>query len=73
MPTTHLSAKVDDLLDVAAAGEIGDGPGRFLLGLEVSLDEDVDERLETAGVNHGLDLDGVAGGNVGDGPGTLLQ
>ena len=72
LPTTHLSAQVDDLLDVAAAGEIGDGPGSFLLSLEVSLDEDIDQRLQTVGINHGLDLDGVAGGDVGDGPGALL-
>ena len=69
----HLSTQVDDLLDVAAAGEIGDGPGSFLLSLEVPLDEDIDERLQTAGINHGLDLDRVAGGDVGDGPGALLQ
>ena len=64
---------MDDLLDVAAAGEVGDGPGGLLLGLEVSLDEDIDQRLQTAGINHGLDLDRVAGGDVGDGPGALLQ
>ena len=72
MVPPHLSTQVDDLLDVAAAGEIGDGPGSFLLSLEVPLDEDIDERLQTAGINHGLDLDRVAGGDVGDGPGALL-
>ena len=69
----YLSTEMDDLLDVAAAGEVGDGPGGFLLCLEVALDEDIDERLQTAGINHGLDLDGVAGGDVGDGPGALLE
>ena len=73
VPPAYLSTEVDDLLDVAAAGEIGDGPGSFLLSLEVSLDEDIDERLQTAGINHGLDLDGVAGGDVGDGPSALLE
>ena len=64
---------MDDLLDVAATGEVGDSPGSLLLGLEVSLDENIDQRLQTAGINHGLDLDRVAGGDVGDGPGALLQ
>ena len=68
----HLSTQVDDLLDIAATGEVGDSPGGLLLGLEVSLDEDINQRLQTARINHGLDLDRVAGGDVGDGPGALL-
>ena len=61
-----------DLLHGAAAGQVGDGPGRLLLSFEVSFDEDVDQRLEAPGVNHHLDLLVVTGGDVGDGPGTFL-
>ena len=61
-----------DLLHGAAAGQVGDGPGSLLLSFEVSFDENVDQRLETAGVNHHLDLLVVTGGDVGDGPGTFL-
>ena len=64
---------MDDLLDVAATGEVGHCPGRLLLGLEVPLDQDVDQRLQTPGIDDGLDLVRVARGDVGDGPGALLQ
>ena len=64
---------MDDLLDVAATGEVGHCPCRLLLGLEVPLDQDVDQRLETPGIDDGLDLVRVARGDVGDGPGALLQ
>ena len=65
-------AQLDYLRHSAAAGQVGDGPGGLLLSLEVALDEDIDQRLQTVGINHGLDLDRVAGGDVGDGPGALL-
>ena len=64
---------MDDLLDCAAAGQVGHCPGGLLLGLEVSLDEDVNQRLETAGVNHELDLSVVTRRDVTDGPSTLLK
>ena len=69
----HLSTKMDDLLDCAAAGQVGHRPGRLLLGLEVSLDEDVNQRLEAASVNHELDLRVVTRRDVTDGPSTLLK
>ena len=64
---------MDNLLDTPPAGEVGHGPGRLLLSLEVSLHQDVDQRLQAAGVDHGLDLIRVAGSDVGDGPGALLE
>ena len=64
---------MDDLLDCAAAGQVGHCPGCLLLGLEVALDEDVDKRLEAASVNHELDLSVVTRRDVTDGPSTLLK
>ena len=63
---------MDDLLDSAAAGQVGHCPGGLLLGLEVSLDEDVDERLQTPGINDHLDLLMVSSSDVGNCPGTFL-
>ena len=68
----YLSAKMDNLLDSSSAGQVGHSPGGLLLGLEVSLDEDVDERLQTPGINDHLDLLVVTSSYVGDGPGTFL-
>ena len=73
MSSAHLATQVHDLLDCAAAGQVGHGPGGLLLGLEISLDEDVDQRLEAARVNHQLDLSVVTRRDVGDGPGALLK
>ena len=64
---------MDNLLDSSSAGQVGDSPGGLLLGLEVSLDEDVDQRLQTPGINDHLDLLVVTSSYVGDGPGALLQ
>ena len=64
---------MDNLLDCSTASEVCDGPGGFLLSLEVSLDEDVNERKETPSVNDHLDLLVIASSNVGDCPGTFLQ
>ena len=64
---------MDDLLDGAPAGEVGHGPGGLLLRLEVALDEDVDQRLEAARVNHHLDLRVVPCRDVGHRPGALLN
>ena len=63
---------MDNLLDCSTAGQVGDGPSSLLLGLEVSLDENVDERKKTARVDDHLDLLMVASSDVGDGPGTFL-
>ena len=63
---------MDNLLDSSSAGQVGHSPGGLLLGLEVSLDEDVDERLQTPGINDHLDLLVVSSSYVGDGPGTFL-
>ena len=63
---------MDNLLNISPAGEIGDSPGGFLLGLEVSLHQDINQRLETPGVNDSLDLCWITGGDVRDGPGALL-
>ena len=69
----YLSAKMDNLLDRSSAGQVGHSPGGLLLGLEVSLDEDVDQRLEAASINHELDLRVVTRRDVTDGPSTLLK
>ena len=61
-----------DLLNSSSAGQVSHSPGSLLLSLEVSLDEDVDERHETASINDHLDLLMVSSSDVGDGPGTLL-
>ena len=73
MASAHLATQMHDLLDCAAAGQVGHGPGCLLLGLEISLDEDVDQRLEAARVNHQLDLSVVTRRDVGDGPRSLLH
>ena len=73
LASAHLATQMHDLLDCAAAGQVGHGPGCLLLGLEISLDEDVDQRLEAARVNHQLDLSVVTRRDVGDGPGALLK
>ena len=64
---------MDNLLDGSSARQHGNGPDGLLLGVEISLDEDVDQGLETSGVNDLLDLLVVASGDVGDSPGTFLQ
>jgi len=46
--------KVHDLLGGATRSSIGDGPGGFLLGLEIVQLEEVDQRLDQIGVNDGL-------------------
>ena len=69
----YLSAKMNNLLDGSSTGQVGHSPGSLLLGLEVSLDEDVDQRLETSGINDHLDLLVIASGDVGDDPGACLD
>ena len=44
------------MLRCAAAGGVGDGPGRLLPRLELGLGLNVDENREDVGVNDGLDL-----------------
>ena len=68
----YLATQVHDLLNSSSAGQVSHSPGSLLLSLEVSLDEDVDERHETASINDHLDLLMVSSSDVGDGPGTLL-
>ena len=68
----YLSTKMDNLLDGSSTGQVGHGPGGLLLGLEVSLDEDIDQRLETSCVNDHLNLLVIARGDVGDGPGAIF-
>ena len=63
---------MNNLLNSSAAGQVGHGPSGLLLGLEVSLDEDVNQRLEAASINHQLDLIVVTSCDVRNGPGTLL-
>ena len=63
---------MDNLLYGSSAGQVGHSPGGLLLGLEVSLDEDVDQRLQTPGINDHLDLLVVSSSDVGNCPGTFL-
>ena len=60
-------------LHISSTGQISNRPGSLLLSLEISLDQDVNQRLQTPGIDDGLDLVRVARGDVGDGPGALLQ
>ena len=69
----YLATQVHDLLNSSSAGEISHSPGSLLLSLEVTLDQDVDERLKNSGVHHSLDLITVAGGDVAHSPGGLLD
>ena len=41
----YLSANMNNLLDGSFIDQVGHSPGGLLLGLDISLDEDVDQRL----------------------------
>lgn len=71
------AALADEVADLGRLREttgsgVGDGPACLLLGLEVGILENVDERGNNVGVNDGLDLVRRAGSDVGDGPACLL-
>ena len=72
MSSAHLATEMHNLLDCASASQVGHGPCCLFLGLEISLDEDVNQRLEAASINHQLDLSVVTSCDVRNGPGTLL-
>ena len=56
----YLSAN-NNLLYGFFIDQVGHSPGGLLLGLDNSLDEDVDQRLGISGINNNLDLLMIAG------------
>ena len=58
---------------VPADGQVGDGPGRLLLGLELTLGEVGDDHGDETGLDDCLDLLLVASRDVGEEPDCLLQ
>ena len=57
---------------VAADGQVGDGPGRLLLSLELSLAEVTNHHRNQPSLDHRLDLLLIACGDVGQEPNCLL-
>ena len=57
---------------VAADGQVGDGPGRLLLGLKLALAEVTNHHRHQPSLDHRLDLLLVASGDVGQEPHCLL-
>ena len=57
---------------VAADGQVGDGPGRFLLSLELALAEVTNHHGNQPSLDHRLDLLLIACGDVGQEPNCLL-
>ena len=60
----YLSANMNNLLDGSFIDKVGHSPGGLLLGLDISLDEDVDQRLgwrHLSGINNNLDMMMIAG------------
>ena len=55
-----------------ARSSVGNSPAGLLSGLEISVLEEMDERLDDVRIDDSLDLGGVAGSNVRDGPAGLL-
>jgi hypothetical protein len=87
---TALRDEVSDLVGLleTTRGGVGDGPASFLLGLEVGVLENVDQRRNDVAVirrcsglskgtnlriDDSLNLHGGAGSDVGDGPASLLS
>ena len=58
---------------VAADGQVGDGPGRLLLSLELPLGQVGNDHGHQPGLDHGLDLLLVARSDVGQEPNCLLN
>jgi len=58
---TRLHQVLDELLWGAAAGRVGDRPGRNLLNVDLGVAQDVDERRDDSRLDHLLDLVLVAG------------
>ena len=58
---------------VAADGQVGDGPGRLLLSLELPLGQVGDDHGHQPRLDHGLDLLLVARSDVGQEPNCLLN
>ena len=69
-----LGNKVSDLVGLvqSSRGGVGDSPASLLLGLEVGVLENVDQRGDNVGVNDILNLNTGPCGDVGDGPASLL-
>ena len=64
-------ANLRGLLETTGRG-VRNRPARLLLGLEVGILEDVDERRDDVRIDDGLDLLRGSSGNVGDRPASLL-
>lgn len=69
-----LANEVADLVGLreTTGSSVGNGPACLLLGLEIGVLENVDERGDDVGVNDSLDLVGRASGDVRDGPAGLF-
>lgn len=61
-----------DLLVSATTGRVRNGPSGFLLDIELSLVQQINEGLEKVGHLDGFDLIGIASSNVADRPAGLL-
>lgn len=57
----------------ASGSSVRDRPAGFLLGLEIGILENVDERRNDVGINDGLDLHSRTGSDVGNGPASFLS
>ena len=68
-----LGDEVGHLGLVAADGQVGDGPGRLLLCLELPLGEVTDDHGHQPRLYHGLHLLLVARGDVGEEPDRFLR
>lgn len=64
---------VEDVFGLSRDGNIRHGPRGFLLGLEISAIQQMNDQRHESCVNDGLNLLLVAGGDVGDEPNCLLK
>ncbi|KAI6766284.1 hypothetical protein HG530_007354 [Fusarium avenaceum] len=71
---TALGDQVANLLGLleTTGGSVADSPACLLTGLEVAVLEEMDQRRNDVGIDHGLDLGRVASSDVGNGPASLL-
>ena len=67
-----LGDQVRHLCLVSADGQVGDGPGRLLLSLELALAEVTNHHRHQPSLDHGLDLLLISRGDIGQEPHSLL-